>query len=289
VYHYVKEFKRTSPWFQRYISALQELQKEYKIELYKETEAEFAFLNKNIFCNYMHSRSPGLHGVARKVMVIDEIARFDSTEGPRSAAKVYEAATTTTQSFRRHGIRACISAPEHATDMICERYAYAGVKFESPELAKIYTPLREIDGREIIPEPHTIGFHYATWELNPTQTWEVLEPLRNSDPDSFWKIFGAIPPAAREPYFMNVELVKRAFSADIPTPWDAHGRLRDDFRGRPEESRGVRWGRLVPPAASSLPIYLGRLQGRIDKGGSPYPLCARCLKGRLLFPLVWIL
>lgn len=266
-----------------------ELQKEYKIELYKETEAEFAFLNKNIFCNYMHSRSPGLHGVARKVMVIDEIARFDSTEGPRSAAKVYEAATTTTQSFRRHGIRACISAPEHATDMICERYAYAGVKFESPALAKIYTPLREIDGREIIPEPHTIGFHYATWELNPTQTWEVLEPLRSSDPDSFWKIFGAIPPAAREPYFMNVELVKRAFSADIPTPWDAYGRLRDDFRGRPEESRGVRWGRLVPPAASSLPIYLGRLQGRIDKGGSPYPLCARCLKGRLLFPLVWIL
>ena len=160
--------------------------KEFRPKIYRN---EIRFPSKNIIILCGHSSSASLVGRDVKLVVFDELARFEESSSKRGAWTVYNSLKRSTATFRDEGYVISISSPLHENDIIMTLYELAQ---ETPDM---------------------LGLRYATWEFNPYISFDDLKLELQKDPASFWTLFGATPIESVAPYISPEILNMRT---DVP-------------------------------------------------------------------------
>ncbi len=152
----------------------------------KRYSLEIRFPEKNVIVFCGTSSSASMVGRAVKLLIIDEIDRFEETTSKRGAWKVYNALSSSTMTFGHEGRRIVISSPVHADSIMMQLMARS----------------KEYDDM--------LGLHYATWEFNPNIPFDHPDMVREreKDPINFWTEYGAKPSAVTEHYFGNREILQ---------------------------------------------------------------------------------
>ena len=180
-----------SPWFKKYARWIKRKEKEQSASdgskpwVYEERSQYIIneFLNFKI--NSMNSNSAGMAGRTRMVAFIDELARFENTEGKRGGDEAYRVLENSLRTIRSAvennravpwlGTMVSISSPISEDDK-CMRLLRQG-----PSIRGMYTG------------------HYATWEFNPDQPRRLFDDDFAKDPIGAMRDFGARPPTTASP------------------------------------------------------------------------------------------
>jgi len=149
-----------------------------------------------IFCGT--SSSASMVGRPVKVIIYDELSRFEESTSKRGAWVVYNSLNHQTILFGKQAVRIAISSPIHADDII----------------------MQLLDRSKRFPD--MLGLLFPTWEFNPKLPFdnpEMIE-LRNRDPTEFWTNFGCKPSATTEFYFGNREIIQLSELPNLLELWD---------------------------------------------------------------------
>jgi len=172
---------------------------------------EIRFPDKNLVIRSEHSNSASLVGKTAKCVVFDELSRFKDTQGKNSAEAVYESLSRAVQTFGEEGKVISISSPLYQDELLMR-------------LLKLSKK-----------SPYILGYHLATWELNPNITRESLEHEFNKNPEAAMRDYGAIPSSALEIYFKQPEKIDEAVDLLLkPIVFD--GVLSSFVSGKPNYS-----------------------------------------------------
>jgi len=159
---------------------------------------EIRFPEKNVYIYCGTSSAASMVGRTVKLLIIDEIAKFEETSSKRGAWNVYNALSRSTVLFGREGKRIMISSPKHEDDIIMTLY----------ERSLQYDDM--------------LGLRYATWEFNPKISFDDPDMQREleKDPNSFWCDYGVKPSSIVEHYFGNREILR--VDSDKPNLLEMH-------------------------------------------------------------------
>lgn len=180
-----------SPWFIRYISAIRRQAQECKVPidtLFTKTLTSIRFLHKQLFIDLTGTNSAGIAGKTRKVVVMDEIARFIHTESRMGVDAVYDTLKASLLTLSKFGSKMlCISSPWVEGD-------------------KIMTLLKEARKNQF---SNTLTFWHPTWDFNPSlpRDHPMIEAEFKKNPIAAKRDYGADPPAARDPWISEPERI----------------------------------------------------------------------------------
>ena len=232
IWAHVKGLREGSRWFTEYESRLSRLS-DRKGPLFRDNETQLTYRHKNVIARTEHSKSASKLGKTAKCVAIDEIAKFDMTAGPRSGRRSLNAAKNNLSPLKLDGVLAAISSPEHVNDLICELFGCCGFQIESAEIASLYKTTERIVS--LPKDPHSLGLHFATWEVNPHRTKDTLVYDFEINPEDTWRDYGSVPSYARDSFFRNPQRLIELFgSASRPNPINESGQFESWFRERPE-------------------------------------------------------
>lgn len=146
---------------------------------------EFCFPQKHVTIRCGGSNSASLVGRAVKCALFDEIGRFQDTKGSRSGWSVY------------HGLgRGTKKVPK----LKSRRVAISSTLYSGDIIDQLYEQSKRI--------PTMLGFKYATWDMNPNITEEMLKDDFAQDSDAAWRDYGAQPSRAIEKYYADVNIIE---------------------------------------------------------------------------------
>lgn len=147
---------------------------------------EIRFERKGIYIFCGTSSSASMVGRTVKLLIIDEIAKFEESSSKRGAWNVYNSLARSTVLFGNAGKRIIISSPMHSDDVIVQLI----------ERTKMYDDM--------------LGLVYPTWEFNPKISFDSPEMQRElaKDPISFWTDYGVRPLSITEFYFGNRDILR---------------------------------------------------------------------------------
>lgn len=188
-----------SQWFTRYNQALKQYAEDLDVpfdKIFVKNLSEIRYLHKQLFIDNTGTNSAGIAGKTRKIVVIDEIARFVQTDSRLGVDLVYDtlkASLLTLAIYRSKMI--CISSPMIKTDKI----------------------MRLLDDAKKEKNPTTLRFHHPTWDFNPKlpkdHPWIVEQFEKN--PRSAKRDFGADPPGAENPWLEDEWRIDEAVDPNI--------------------------------------------------------------------------
>ncbi len=187
---------QSSPWFAEYRAHRKDQEKKTGVTLYREQQTFLAFVGKRLAVHMSAANASTLRGGTRFFSTVDELAWFNVREdgkvatGARSGEQVYTA------------LRNSLSTLQLAADW---RRRHLGdydaldaymVNVSSP--SSINDPIMQL-GAVSPKRPRMFYTHYATWEVNPKWTLELLR--EQYDEATIQRDFAAIPPKAASPFF----------------------------------------------------------------------------------------
>ena len=189
-----------SPWFKRYNEALRERAKEEKIQfdrVYTKSLSEIRYYHKQLFVDNTGANSAGIAGKTRKLVVMDEIARFVQTESRMGVDAVYD---TLHQSL--------LTLSDHGSKML----NISSTQFKTDKIMMLY------DAEQKNPSPRTLIFKYPTWEFNPKwpHNHPFFEDMRRSNPLALRRDFGCDPPGAQDPWMAEEWRIDECVDGNIP-------------------------------------------------------------------------
>jgi len=196
-----------SPWFIRYINALKASAKQQAVpveSVYVANLSEFRFLHKQLFIDVTGANSAGIAGKTRKIVVMDEIARFVETDSRMGVDAVYDTLKASLLTLSSHGSKMiCISSPMTKIDKIMRLYEDAKKHIaENKKENKLST---------------TIIFKHATWDFNPNITFDdpFIQDEFKKNPVAAKRDFGADPPGALDPWMPEEWRIDDCVDSDI--------------------------------------------------------------------------
>lgn len=220
-YAAVESIIEYSPWWRKYLAYLLERESnEGKGTLYQKLKLAIEFPEKNIAVLCLHSNSAALAGKTSYCVVLDELSRFDVTDGSvqsktqkQTANAVYDTVSRSCASLKEISKVVTISSPMFEDDftmrLICKaKDCYIG------EMAPVINALRE----KVVDKVATLyGMHATSFELNPkTKENSVgfvkgvdFEGARTENPETYKRDYLAVPPATVNPFFEFPERVDR--------------------------------------------------------------------------------
>jgi len=171
VFAHIKARIDYSPWF--------------KQQRYTEHFNEFVFhvQDGKVIIRSEHSNSASLAGKSIITVIFDELARFKDTGGNSSGEMVWDTLSRSVKTFGKDGKRISISSPIYVDDYQMQLFRW-GQQTETVYARRL-----------------------ATWEMNPTITFESLASEFEKNPETAWRDYGAIPNAAIETYFKEPEKI----------------------------------------------------------------------------------
>lgn len=178
IYGAVDGFHKNSPWFTHYNAALKKAAEERKLPLdkvYVKNLDEIRYLNKSLIVSVSGSNSAALAGRTRKLVVIDEIARFVNTDSRMGVDLVYDTLEASLLTLANHGSRmVCISSPMWDEDKMCRLY-------------------RDALERK---SPNVLCRTYETWNFNPQLPREhpFIVERYDRDPVAANRDYGCVAP-----------------------------------------------------------------------------------------------
>lgn len=199
-FDYFRNFRERSPWVQRYVALVKELEKAQPktgIQPWKYSEADKEVQNGLIGVKYvsLHSNSAGMAGATRIAAFVDELARFDTSESKRGADEVWRVLSASLKTVRTaavthrlqktvYGLRLATSSPISVDDKMYQM------------VTKTTTSTEELD--------HILALKLATWEFNPFQPRSMFDEEYAEDPVQAERDFGANPPLTETPFIDDV-------------------------------------------------------------------------------------
>jgi len=138
----------------------------------------------NIILRCLSASSATVAGRTNKAVCIDEMSKFQETEGPRGAWKVYYTLKHSTKTFKKHGHTFIAGSPIHPTDILMTLYR-RGLRRDD-----VYTSYK------------------ATWEVNPNFTKEDFATEFSADPLAALRDFGVEPQAGEDVFFRNPAIIR---------------------------------------------------------------------------------
>jgi len=202
----------SSPWFQAYNKALEAQEKEKGLRrgtLLKVMDTYVWYGNKRISASYeAASTARSLRGRTRLSSSIDELGWFNanSTALQANASETYTALSNSLRTVRS------------AADILWDNGDYdvlsaymLNIGSPSSQYDKIMSLLKdcEVDTRKV-------GFHWSSWESSPLITRKSLKSEELTDPNAFWRDYGAIPPLANSPFISNDKALYTCQTTDEP-------------------------------------------------------------------------
>lgn len=186
--------RQSSPWFDQYIRWIKQLELKQatangaKPWAYEERNKDIINGLLNVKINSMNSSSSGMAGRTRIVSIIDELARFDSKDSPRSADEAYRVLENSLRTLRGQ-----------VSKLKLKNLPWLGA------MISISSPISDEDKsmRLLRQAPSIKGMyygHYATWDFNPDQPRSEFDDDFEKDPIGAARDFGARPPTAASPY-----------------------------------------------------------------------------------------
>ena len=127
-------------------------------------------------------------------VILDELARFKTTGGERSASLVYETLKRTLATFGKEGKIISISSPLYKDDFMMQLLRHG----------------KNVDS--------VMTVHKPTWECNPNIKMEDLQMEFDRNPESAWRDFGAQPPESLEAYFKEPHRIENCVEHGVPQP-----------------------------------------------------------------------
>jgi hypothetical protein len=144
---------------------------------------------KNVFFMVGGSWTNTIVGRTVKCAIFDELDLFEATAGKRGAKNVYESLSKSTATLGLDGHIIAISSPRSATGIM--RGLFEDAK-------------RDPD--------HSLAYQFPTWEMNPTQTRELLLKEYGHDMPTFYRDFECQPEAAGELEFPEKIILDRTMN-----------------------------------------------------------------------------
>lgn len=196
----VDGFHDHSPWFRRYNDAIRQRAKEEGISLekvYAKSLTEIRYYHKQLFVDNTGANSSGIAGKTRKLVVMDEIARFVQTESRMGVDAVYDTLKASLLTLSDCGSKMInISSSQYKTDMIM----------------KLYNAEKES------PSPRTLAFLHPTWDFNPKWPHDhsFFEEMRKTNPMALRRDFGCDPPGAQDPWMPEEWRIDECVDEKIP-------------------------------------------------------------------------
>ena len=190
-----------SQWFTRYNAALKQLAADLHVPLDKvfvKNTGEIRYLHKQLFVDNTGANSAGIAGKTRKVVVIDEIARFMQSESRLGVDLVYDTLKNSLLTLAKFGSKmVCISSPIIKTDKIMRLY-------EEAEKRKSAT---------------TLYFRHSTWDFNPNLPFDhpFIQERMEQDPVACKRDYGADPPGAQDPWMPEEWRIDDCVDGEIPS------------------------------------------------------------------------
>lgn len=213
-----------SPWWNRYLAYLVEREEvEGKFTLYQKLKLAIEFPRKNIAILCLHSNSAALAGKTSYCVVLDELSRFDVSDGAvqsktqkQTANAVYDTVIRSCSSLKEISKVVTISSPmfedDYTMQLLCKsKDCHVG------EMRTVINILREKVEHKVA---SIYGMHATTFELNPkTEDNPVgfvrgvdFEDRRVENPETFKRDYLAVPPATVNPFFELPERIDKVIN-----------------------------------------------------------------------------
>lgn len=241
-----------SPWFQRYIKVLDDL------NLYDDRTTEVEFKHTRIIFRSMHTRLGGIVGITSFFEACDEIAKFHSETGAYNGDNIWEASQSVTKPFNGSAIKVALSSPEYEGDCIFRLAKQSGYYIYSKEIEK-KDPLFKTE-EEIEKVERRIAFRFPTWEMNPTLSFESFKSEFITDENRAMKNFGTIFGQRSEAFFKNIWKLESMFQNDMEYPLTEDDQCKEWFRGH----EGIKYYIAGDPG-QGRPCRFGLALGYLDK------------------------
>jgi hypothetical protein len=219
VYAHVESIIHYSPWWQKYLAYLKELElTDGKDVHYQEKRLEQEFSSKNISILSLHSNSAALAGKTSYCVVFDELSRFDVIEGStqsksqkRTADAVYSTASRAASSLLQISKVLTISSPMFEDDYTM-KLLYMAKDCWVGEQATVINALRD---KVVGKDDRLYGMHATTFEFNPVTPdnprgfikGKHFESYKTQNPEAYKRDYLAIPPSTVNPYFEYPERI----------------------------------------------------------------------------------
>jgi len=198
IFDYYTNFRSASPWFQRYVTTIKEMEQNQpdtgmKPWRYREVDLQISNELAGVQFSSLHSNSAGMAGRTRIAGFIDELARFDVTESKRGANEVWRVVSASLKTIRR------------AADVMRLPRCIFGVKIATSSPIsiddKMMTLLRDAERED---QDNVLAIHKATWDFNPFQPRSSFDEEFREDAVQAQRDFGAIPPLVETPFIEDV-------------------------------------------------------------------------------------
>lgn len=202
---------RNAPWFKLFAQEVRAEEKKLGLKaetLFRIRDTAIHIPIKYLSASCVAAAEGAIRGATRIVAAVDEIAFMEMNPDAKvvNANKTYTALSNSLRTVRSAAdtrwrendynpipaIMLNISSPAHKHDKIMSLLA---------------------DSKKT---PRVVGFHFATWEINPKVSREDLRDEELRDPAEFALNFGAIPPLAQDPYLAKTEAVAQTQCAREP-------------------------------------------------------------------------
>lgn len=190
-----------SPWFIKYVASLRRKAEEQRVpfdRIYVKNLTEIRFNHKEFVIENTGANSAGIAGRTRKVVLMDEIARFVQTDSRMGVDAVYDTLKASLLTLSDFGSKMiCISSPMYKDDKICKLYEDAVTQKPDGVFAR----------------------KYPTWEFNPKFPYDhpFIQERFREDPVAARRDYGADPPGALRPWMPDEYRIDEAIDpANIP-------------------------------------------------------------------------
>jgi hypothetical protein len=193
--------RQNSEWFKNYIRWIKNQEKAQGVPdgvrpwAYEERSKEIIHGALNLKIVSLTSNSSGLAGRTRVASFIDELARFENTEGARGADEAYRVLEN-----------ALITVRGASTKSLATPWLGTMISISSPIS-------RDDKAMKLLGEASNIkgmySGHYATWDFNPDLPRSYFDDMFAKDPIGTMRDFGAQPPTVASPLILDANRFKQ--------------------------------------------------------------------------------
>lgn len=201
-----------APWFRSFAKKVREQEKRHGVKsgtLMNIGKESISIPLKHLHLSCGAADEKTLRGATRLFAGIDEIAfmSMDPNAKDASAEKTYDALSNSLHTIRSAADAMWENGDPHPLTGIMLNISSTAHKND-----KIMNLLADCHK-----SPRMVGFHFATWDINPKITRKSLRDMEIRNPIEFMRSFGGVPPLAKDPFIPSIEAVELTQAKYEPT------------------------------------------------------------------------
>ncbi len=204
---------KNRPWFRRYAQEIRKQEKQLGLEkesLLKIRDQSVSFVAKNLVANCLAANEGVLRGATRLFSAIDELAFMAlNDDAKRANAEItHTVLGNSLLTIRGRADKRWVEGDPHPLTGMLVSISSPAHKFD-----KIMSLLKEAEK-----SPRLVGYHLATFEMNPEfpKTHPMFLDAKVRDLTEYMRNYEAIPPLANDTYIKDTDVVRKIHEVRDP-------------------------------------------------------------------------